>query len=529
MPDNDYTGEVFPDFGPGLKVVRLLGHGGMGSVYEAVQEKLSRRVAVKVLAPRYAGEADFSARFSREAKSAAAVQDPNVVRVYDFGSAEDGSHFIVMEYVEGEDLAHRLEREGRLAVAEALRIVGEVAVGLRAAHESGIVHRDIKPANIMLGMDGSVKITDLGLAKVASEETGITMTGTGLGSPYFMSPEQAEDAGRVDHRADMYSLGITLFMALTGRHPFDGDSALAIVRAHGQQPIPSGKDVGVPLPRKLDALITRLAAKKPEHRPQDYDELIEEISGMLTSLPAGGGRKLDWGLAVSGVVGAAVVVALMLFVRSRKTEVAAQKGPTNIVSTASPTPVMIPSEPPRSASATNAPRDHVFRDGFVIPRVSDGMSFPTPETWTGRMPFSYQLTYAGPPMRARPYEMLRLSERYARANPEDYMGQLRRFELTYMTVGTAHERVRALDLLRRIVAKMEQEFQVRHLAMGIKIRRLAAEKKYREAYLLWADFPAGLRALKFNRRIREQLQEFIPGKELQRLDEELGKDPIRAR
>ena len=259
-----------------FRLVGKIGEGGMGAVYEGIQQKLERRVAVKVLAPRLAQDEVFLGRFKREARAAASINHVGLVQVFDIGE-EQGVHFYAMEFISGEDLGRRLKREGRIPVEEAMAIVTHVAESLEEALEQNVIHRDIKPENIMVTSKGDVKLADLGLAKILVGETDVTLTGTGMGSPHFMAPEQAEDAGHVDHRADIYSLGITLLTLLTGKRPFDSTSPYTLARAHAEKPLPSGGELGQALPKEVEALIHRMAAKVIDERFPDYPALLNEL------------------------------------------------------------------------------------------------------------------------------------------------------------------------------------------------------------------------------------------------------------
>lgn len=263
------------------KLVRKIAHGGMGEIYEAIQINLDRRVALKTLSEGLSGDPGYLKRFQREARAAATVNHPGVVQVYDSGE-EDGLHYLVMELIEGNDLSEIVKRDGKFALDETLRIVGEVAEALKHALTHGVIHRDIKPANIMLTRAGQVKVSDLGLAKVMTDETDLTLSGVGLGSPHFIAPEQADDARRVDHRADIYSLGITTLFLLTGKRPFEGSSAFSVVVAQANKPLPSGKELGTELPSGVEALIVRMTAKKPSQRYADYDALLADLKRVRT-------------------------------------------------------------------------------------------------------------------------------------------------------------------------------------------------------------------------------------------------------
>lgn len=260
----------------GYRLVRHIARGGMGEVYEALQIKLNRRVALKVLAGELAGNDSFVQRFEREARSAAAVNHPNLVQVYDFDQA-DGRAFLAMEFVDGEDLSKRVAREGKLPVSAALRVVEDVARALQEANTHGIIHRDVKPGNILVNSRGQIKVSDLGLALNVEDNLDLTATGIVIGSPHFMAPEQAHNPHGVDLRADIYSLGITLLFLLTGRRPYEGASVYAVVSQHSHDPLPTGAALGTELSENVETLVQRMAAKRPENRYQDYASLIADL------------------------------------------------------------------------------------------------------------------------------------------------------------------------------------------------------------------------------------------------------------
>ena len=259
-----------------FRLIKKIGQGGMGVVYEAVQVRLGRPVALKVLSQRFTEDQEYLERFQREAKSAAALSHANITQVHDIGE-ERGHHFFAMEFVDGKSVNDLLTEQGKLPLSQALHIVEGTAKGLRAAHRESIIHRDIKPDNIMLTRDGEPKLADLGLAKKMDDDSSMTQTGTGVGTPYYMPPEQARNARNVDHRADIYSLGVTLFQLVTGRRPFTGESSYGIILAHAMKPMPSGEEMGTPLPDAVESPIQRMCSKKPEERHQDYDSLLADI------------------------------------------------------------------------------------------------------------------------------------------------------------------------------------------------------------------------------------------------------------
>ncbi len=210
-------------------MVRLLGSGGMGEVYEAQHSSIGRRFAIKFLHPLLAGNSEVVARFQREAQAAGGLENENIAAVVDIGTADDGAPYLVMEYLEGEDLAHLLVRGGPLPVPRAAYIIIQACRGLAAAHSRGIVHRDLKPENLFICKrnDGSdlVKVLDFGIAKLHTGRpgTGLTQTGTTMGTPFYMSLEQARGAKEVDHRTDIYALGVILYEILSGTKPHPGE------------------------------------------------------------------------------------------------------------------------------------------------------------------------------------------------------------------------------------------------------------------------------------------------------------------
>jgi serine/threonine-protein kinase len=253
-----------------------LGKGGMAHVYRGTDRVLDRTVAIKVLAGKYAEDDRFVARFRREAQAAAGLSHPNIVSVYDTGG-EDGKHYIVMEYVEGETLADMLRREGRLDPDRAATIAAEVATALQAAHERGLVHRDVKPGNVMLDRDGRVKVVDFGIARAAADDT-LTQTGLVLGTASYLSPEQAQGL-TVDARSDVYSLGCVLFEMLTGRPPFEGDTPVSIAYRHVNEPPPRPRELDPSVPPHLDEAVLHALEKDPDSRFATAEAFRQAITG----------------------------------------------------------------------------------------------------------------------------------------------------------------------------------------------------------------------------------------------------------
>jgi serine/threonine protein kinase len=265
----------------------LLGGGGMAQVYLAHDEVLGRDVALKILRQQYADE-EFVERFKREAKNAAALNHPNIVQVYDQGQTEDDTHYIAMEYVPGETLKSRITREGRLDPGEAAGIASRVADALSVAHERGIVHRDIKPQNVLLTPAGEAKVVDFGIARAASAKT-VTETNLVLGTAAYMSPEQVSGE-RVGPASDLYSLGVVLYEMLTGELPYQAEDPIATAMKHLDEPSRHPREANPEVPEALDALTTKLLAKKPEDRYPGAAELAEDLRRVrdgLSPLAAG--------------------------------------------------------------------------------------------------------------------------------------------------------------------------------------------------------------------------------------------------
>ncbi len=255
------------------QIVEELGRGGMAVVYKAWQPSLERFVALKVLPEYFQHEPEFLARFDREAKAAAQLNHPNIIIIHDIGQA-DGVHYIAMEYVEGGSLRERIDA-GPMSLAEAERILGQVASALDYAHSRGLVHRDIKPANILFTADGDAKVTDFGIAR-ASGGTRLTRTGALIGTPEYMAPEQAE--GRpVDHRTDLYALGVVLYQMLTGKAPFHATTPHATLYAVVNQPPPPPRDLNPRLPSAVADVVVKAIAKEPGQRFQRGSDMIAAL------------------------------------------------------------------------------------------------------------------------------------------------------------------------------------------------------------------------------------------------------------
>jgi serine/threonine protein kinase len=263
------------------RVDELIGRGGMAEVYKAYHPGLDRHVAIKVMHSFLADEKDFMTRFQREARVVAGMRHPNIVQVYDF-DVETGMPYMVMEYVDGEALKDRLlrlEEQGQwLSLDETVRITLAVGSALKYAHRLGMVHRDVKPANVMINRDGSVILTDFGIAKILSGSGGSQLTASGamVGTPSYMAPEQGMGQPG-DARGDIYSLGVMLYQLATSRLPFEADTPLAVVIKHVNDPLPLPRSINPELPEAIERVIVRALAKHPDERYQAVDEMMADL------------------------------------------------------------------------------------------------------------------------------------------------------------------------------------------------------------------------------------------------------------
>ena len=261
----------------GYEVTSVLGRGGMGAVYRGMQLNLERPVAIKLLPPELGASAEFRERFRREAKAMAQLNHPHIVQIYDFGQTDAGHYYIVMEFVEGADF-HQIIRGGKLDAEGAVNAIAQICDALQFAHDKGFMHRDIKPANIYLNTAGELKIGDFGLAKLvggeddaasAASRMNLTMTGTAMGTPHYVAPEQLQEGATVDGRADLYSLGVMFYQMLTGEIP------------RGAVKPPSGKVAG--LDPRLDKVVFKAMDNEPAERYQSATELRHAVDVIRTT------------------------------------------------------------------------------------------------------------------------------------------------------------------------------------------------------------------------------------------------------
>ena len=317
-------------------VVRdVLGSGGMGRVFKAVQRKMNRLVALKVLPPSAVESQEALQRFQREIQAVAKLSHPNIVAAHDAGCC-DGMHYFVMDFVEGRDLSQCVQENGPMPPQEAVDCVLQVARGLEYAHAAGVIHRDIKPSNLLLDKTGTVKILDLGIARLSDtrlpSSSSLTNTGCILGTVDYMAPEQAINTKVADHRADIYSLGCTLHYLLTGQPVYGGETAMERLLGHREKPIPSLKAACPAVSKELDAVFQKMLAKKPDARYQTMTEAIAALRGTETQ-PAARLRKVS---AVTAVILALVGIIVAITSNSSRVNHVPQVVKNNVSNATSP-------------------------------------------------------------------------------------------------------------------------------------------------------------------------------------------------
>lgn len=260
------------------KIIERIGGGGMALVYKAQDILLNRNVAIKVLRQQFVHDEEFIRRFRREAQSAASLSHPNVVSIYDVGQEED-VHYIVMEYIEGQNLNEIIKERAPLQVEEAVRIATQICDALGHAHHNQIIHRDIKPHNILIGRNGRVKVTDFGIARAVTSTT-ITQTGSVVGSVHYFSPEHAKGVV-TGEKSDLYSLGIVLYQMLTARLPFLGESPISVALKHLQEEFDEPREVNPLIPQSVENIILKSMRKNPEERYQSAEEMMDDLETCL--------------------------------------------------------------------------------------------------------------------------------------------------------------------------------------------------------------------------------------------------------
>ncbi len=302
------------------EIVEQIGVGGMGAVFLGRHKLIDRKVAIKVLLAEYSNREEAVSRFFNEAKATASLRHPSLVDVIDFGYAKDGSAFLVMEYLEGENLGTRLRKVGKLAIPQTLEFSRQIVMGIGVAHAAGIVHRDLKPDNVFLvpsPVDPTlelVKVLDFGIAKITGKMAGgmqKTQTGMMLGTPLYMAPEQCRGAGYVDARSDTYAFGCILFAMLTGRPPFVYEFPGELIAAHLHEAPPRVKSLRAETPQSLDDLVDKLLAKDPEKRPQTMAAITKALGKIAAEVGIAGTVMLPGvGYMISKASGQRITEAL---------------------------------------------------------------------------------------------------------------------------------------------------------------------------------------------------------------------------
>ena len=271
---NHYIGQLLDDR---YEILEVIGTGGMAIVYKALDHRLNRQVAIKILKDEFSGDDEFRRRFRAEGEAVAMLSHPNIVQVYDVSSSDD-ANYLVMELIDGISLKQYMEVKGVLNWKETLHFAMQIAKGLEHAHSRGIVHRDIKPHNIMVLKDGSVKVMDFGIARVMSKSN--TLTKEALGSVHYISPEQAR-GGYSDERSDLYSLGITMFEMVTGHVPFEGENTVTVALAHLEDPMPDPRTLNPDVSPSLARIILKCTEKRPERRYPNAAAVISDLRRAL--------------------------------------------------------------------------------------------------------------------------------------------------------------------------------------------------------------------------------------------------------
>lgn len=258
-----------------------IAEGGMGSVYRGKHRDTGEIVAIKIVPPNMSGNSILLKRFEQEFRAASMLDHPNVVRALDYGEANN-TPFLVMEFVDGESLGRRIERDGPIPEVEAIRLIAQVAQGLHRAHKHGLIHRDVKPDNVLVTREGEAKLADLGLVKEVETDLNLTRTGRGLGTPHFMAPEQFRNAKNADVRCDIYSLAATFYMMVTGTLPFRGLGPLDAWMKKMANELPAARTLVPTLSERVDWAIRRAMSADPEMRPATCREFVEDLIGHST-------------------------------------------------------------------------------------------------------------------------------------------------------------------------------------------------------------------------------------------------------
>ncbi len=391
------------------QLVRKIGEGGMGEVWEAEHSMIGRRAAIKFLLPSFTTNPSTVERFFNEARAVGVVADPGIIQIYDFGHEGDQA-YIVMELLEGEELSRRLKRLGRLTAIDAVRLAKQIASSLASVHDKGVIHRDLKPDNVFLVGDPAVtggertKLLDFGIAKLTQHDTQFkTQTGAMVGTPAYMSPEQCR-ATPIDHRSDIYSLGVMLFVMVTGRPPFIGEGSGDVLISHVRDAPPRPTSIQRDVPREVENIIMRCLEKQPDARYASAAELVAALTKAESFLASGGGfeptseivvtydpapilerprRRRGWVIGGVALAVAGTGIAVVLATRGSDPPArASDMSPST--STTSPTNAPAPPGPgsgatPPSGSASAAP-SAIGSSADAVPDAGIAETTPTPVT-----------------------------------------------------------------------------------------------------------------------------------------------------
>ena len=435
-------------------VTRKVGQGGMGAVYEATHTLIGKRVAVKVLLEKYAQREAIVKRLKQEAQLASSIGNEHIIDITDFGNTEDGRTFVVMEYLEGESMAECLARESMLPEQRILRIAQQAASALAAAHAKGVVHRDIKPENIFLlkrkEMD-FVKVVDFGISKSLratdeqEEQVRLTQTGMVLGTPLYMSPEQARGDEDLDHRVDVYALGVIMYEAATGRVPFSGNNYLSVIsQVLNEDPTPV-REVRPELSEEFEAIVSRAMAKDCADRYASATEMLHDLNALLEDpthsterakitgprrlLPRPKIPRIAWAIGGIGVaIGGAAIVVMLLMGSKQKKAIDAQKPPVAVpadagvmaVAPADAAPVEPAVETIKLRIVTTPPGAEIYRESELVGNAPAEISFVKNNkevTITAQLPGYDDATLGVNPLERKDGEELKLRLKKPKKGP----------------------------------------------------------------------------------------------------------------
>jgi serine/threonine-protein kinase len=473
----------------GFEIISRLGRGGMGAVYKARQVSMDRLVALKVLPPGLARDKNFIERFFREARAVARLNHPNIVQGIDVGVA-DKYYYFAMEYVDGETVQNRLARRGPYDEKEALEIVLQIAQGLHHAHRSGMVHRDVKPDNVMVTSGGVAKLCDLGLAKSMAGDLSITQSGLAVGTPHYISPEQARGEDDVDIRADIYSLGASLYHMVVGRTPYTGSSAMAVMTKHLNDDVPNPRDERPELSLGLVRLLEKMMAKEREDRYQTPEELIRDVNLVLSGKNPAALRLAAGRSAVRGYTGGH----------------AARSRPISHRTTARPVDSVPHKKSPAMVVGIMAGLAVVAGLGallaFSLRGGENGNGLPPPDGGntgtgnTGNTGTGNTGTGNLDPEELKRQERLRVLTleyesicRHWEKNPTDFVTVERRLQFLKDKAQGTSIKFKAEDKMREVRAKLESQGRAALKAAREKAAKLEDAGKLREAYECFNNLP----------------------------------------